>query len=120
MKNVTNPAAATVADLIANAQAHADRLRIELDARILMSHNYVLAAPGLGGWCAMVDDEGVARFAPTVLKASRWTEKDARRIANYQEVKDAREQLVARPYRDVLREELAGALDVIATMQERA
>lgn len=119
MTNATAPASITVADLIAKAQAHADRLRIELDARVLMSHNYVLAAPGIGGLCAMVDGD-VVRFAPTVLRASRWTEKDARRIANYQDVKNASEQLVARPYRDVLKEELAGALDVIATYQADA
>lgn len=116
MQTTTETQDGTLAGMIAGAAERADTLRAELAVPALMAYNWILATPETdGGWCVAVDADGrTARLTLTALRATRWTEADARRIAAGEL---AAWKVEARPYREQVRRELASVAGVIEGLE---
>lgn len=116
MQTTTETQDGTLAGMMARATERAETLRAELAVPALMAYNWVLVAPEAeGGWCVVVDaDRRTARLTPTALRATRWTEADARRIAADEL---AAWKVEARPYREQVRRELARAVGVVEGLE---
>lgn len=112
----TETPARSVADILQGLRDRVEALRAEAAAPVLRGENFVLRAPG--GWLVQVMDDGrTARQTPDALKATRWTEAAARRIAADEL---AAWQVTPANYVETLRRNAADTLELLASYEDRA
>jgi len=106
----------SIAEILQGLRDRVAALRDEAGAPVLRGANYVLQ--DAGGWLVQLMEDGrTARLTPDALKATRWPEPVARRIAGGEL---SSWQVTPANYVETLRNQTTRTLDLLASLEDRA